>query len=97
MKKDTADIPPETYPQLFICTPTCCKHAEYGPKDMDHATIEEIPLDQPYTDESKLISHIPDFPQGTMYAFYETTRQDPVPSEHRKLRRGSNNVNKHPQ
>ena len=43
----------------------CPKHTEYGAKDKDHATIEEIPPDQPSTDESKLISHIPDFPQGT--------------------------------
>ena len=68
IKKDIAEIPPETYPRLFIRISTCPKHAEYGPKDKDHATIEEISLDQPYTDESKLISHILDFPQGTMHS-----------------------------
>jgi hypothetical protein len=55
-------------PHLFIRIPARPTCVEYGPEDQGHATIEEIPPDsdeQSVEDQSKRVSTIPDFPQGT--------------------------------
>jgi hypothetical protein len=59
---------PAAQPRLFIRIPARPTRVEYGPEDQGHATIEEVPpgRDEPSVeDQSKQVSNIPDFPQGT--------------------------------
>ena len=52
----------DTQPRLFICIPAHPKPAKYVPEYQGHGTIEEVPFDQSWPDQSKLVSNVPDFP-----------------------------------
>jgi hypothetical protein len=55
---------PAAQPRLFIRIPARPAREAHGPEDQS-ATIEEIPPEQSEQDQSRLISNIPDFPQGS--------------------------------
>jgi hypothetical protein len=68
--KNVPSKPPQTppapaaQPRLFIRIPARPAREAHGPEDQS-ATIEEIPPEQSEQEQSRLISNIPDFPQGT--------------------------------